>query len=57
MQRDAAEQQGERPTLRRRTTREGTCELLESSAAIIILKEEYKQDLRKTLQMAGAEAM
>ncbi len=33
------------------------CELLESGAAIIILKEWYKHDLREMLQMAGAEAV
>ncbi len=32
------------------------CELLESGAAIIIVKK-YKHDLRETLQMAGAEAV
>ncbi len=32
-------------------------ELLESGAAIIVLKEDYKQDLRETLLMAGAEAV
>ncbi len=32
-------------------------ELLESGAAIIVLNEDYKQDLQETLQMAGAEAV
>ncbi len=36
---------------------EASSELLESGAAIIILREWYPHDLRETLQMAGAEAV
>ncbi len=45
-------------TMPHRTTRVWRpSELLESGAAIIIAKEWYKQDLRETLLMAGAEVV
>jgi cytohesin len=55
---DAAYKPGNRPLhLAASNDKSGAaCELLESGAAIIIVKK-YNQNLRETLQMAGAEAV
>ncbi len=53
---DAADTDGNRPLHRAAAFWSGAA-LLESGAAIIILETYYYQDLRETLQMAGADAV